>query len=154
MHEITPDQDFEQSKSVSETAVVTTKKKLSRSERNPVRWHYERLGSIVAAGVLLVALAGITAQHVVDNGRRSFATEIDGATDKATKFYDGTQTGFEEAKKRFDEAKKQCAIIDDLAPQIGAIADAIGPTPASGSTTTTIVEQQIAIAEPTPTSQP
>ena len=95
-------------------------KKLPRSERNPVRWHYERLATSVAAGVLLVVLAGLTAQHVVDNGRQSFATEIDSATDKATRFYDRTQTGFEEAKKRFDEAKKQCAVIDDLAPQIGA----------------------------------
>ncbi len=129
-------------------------KKISRSDRNPVRWHYEKLGTIVAAGALLVALAGFTAQHVAENVRRSVATELDGATDKADIIYDGTLAGFEEAKKRFDEAEKQCKVIDDLAPQIGAIAEAIGATPTSGTTTTTISEQQIAMADLVPTSQP
>ncbi|MCX6727632.1 MAG: hypothetical protein NTX11_02350 [Candidatus Saccharibacteria bacterium] len=129
-------------------------RKLPRSERNPVRWHYEKLGTAVAAGILLVGLSGITAQHIIESGRRSIATEIDGATEKATKFYDGTQTSFDQAKKRFDDAKKQCKVIDDLAPQIGAIAEAIGATPASG-TTTTVPLPQIAVIAPSPsTSKP
>lgn len=100
------------------------------------RHFYERLGAIVAVSLVVIGAGYVAVDDLIDKSDKTFVERMNAATNEADGYVKVVGDGFSEAKERFDAAKKQCAVIDELAPQIGIIASAIGTTTSTSPTTT------------------